>query len=112
MRPTSHKPRLKVWTRKTGLNWTHSGFTAANGSGSDGTGLLVPAQDFGHAAVGDPQLAGNDAGPDPVVGQLHDLVSDVVRKRPAINEDPSKLVDPALAQRSWYCWHTEPRTEK
>lgn len=51
----------------------------------------------------DPQLAGDDAGPDPVMGHLHDLVSDVVGQRPAVNEDPSELVDPSLAQRSGHC---------
>lgn len=51
----------------------------------------------------DPQLSGDDAGPDTVVGHLHYLVSDVVGQRAAVNEDPSKLVDPALAQRSGHC---------
>lgn len=55
------------------------GFAATDGPGSDGARLLVPAQDFGHAAVGDPELSGDDARPDAVVGHLHDLMSDVVR---------------------------------
>lgn len=58
---------------------TYPGFAASYGSGPDGTRLLVAAEDFGDAAVGDPQLSGDDAGPDTVVRHLHDLVSDVVR---------------------------------
>lgn len=76
------------------------GFAAADGSGSDGTRLLVPAQDFGHAAVRDPQLSGDDARPDAVVGHLYDLVPDVVGQRSAIDENSSELVHAALAQRS------------
>lgn len=81
---------------------SYLGFAATDGSGSDGARLLVPAQDFGHAAVRDPQLSGDDARPDAVVGHLYDLVSDVVGQRSAINEDSPELVHSALAQRSRY----------
>lgn len=57
----------------------YPGFTSPYCSGSDRTRLLVAAEDFGDAAVGNPQLPGDDAGPDAVVRHLHDLVSDVVR---------------------------------
>lgn len=82
---------------------SHPGLTASYRSGPDGPGLLVAAEYLGDAAVGDPQLSGDDAGSDPVVGHLHYLVSYVVGQRPAVNEDPSELVDPSLAQRSGHC---------
>lgn len=53
--------------------------------------------------MGHAQLAGDDAGPDPVVRHLHDLVPDVVGERPAVDEDPAELVDPTLTQRSGDC---------
>lgn len=81
----------------------HPGLAASYRSGPDGAGLLVAAEDLGDAAVGDPQLPGDDAGPDPVVGHLHYLVSDVVGQRPAVDKDTSELVDPSLAQRSGHC---------
>ena len=49
--------------------------------------------------MGDAQLARDDAGPDAVVGHLHDLVADVVRQGSPIDEDPTQLIDPALAKR-------------
>lgn len=58
---------------------------------------MVPAQDFGDAAVGHPQLTGDDARPDAVMGHLHDLVADVVRERSAVYEDATELVDPTLS---------------
>lgn len=81
------------------LRVPYLGFAASYGPGSDGAGLLVPAQDLGHAAVGHPQLPGDDARPDAVVRHLHDLVSDVVGQRPAVDEDSPELVDSALTQR-------------
>lgn len=75
----------------------HLGFAASDRPGPDGARLLVPTEDLGHAAVGDPQLARDDARPDAVVGHLYDLVSDVVGQRPAVDEDPTELVHPALA---------------
>lgn len=82
---------------------SHPGLAASYRSGPDGARLLVPAQDLGDAAVGDAQLAGDDAGPDPVVGHLHDLVSDVVGQRAAVDEHPAELVDASLSQRSGHC---------
>lgn len=79
---------------------SYLGFAATDGPGSDGTRLLVPAKDFRHAAMRDPELSGDDAWPDAVVGHLHDLVSDVVGQRSAIYENSSELVHSALAQRS------------
>lgn len=75
------------------------GFAATDGPGSNGARLLVPAQDFGHAAVGDPELSRDDARPDAVVGHLHDFVSDVVGQRSSIDENSSELVHSALTQR-------------
>lgn len=37
------------------------------------------------------------------MGHLHYLVSDVVRQRPPVDEDPTKLVHSALAQRGGHC---------
>lgn len=79
------------------------GLAATDGPGSDGARLLVPAQDFGHAAVGDPELPGDDTRPDAVVGHLHDFMSDVVRQRSAIDENSSELVHTALTQRGRHC---------
>lgn len=76
----------------------HLGLAAADGPRTDGARLLVPAQDLRDAAVGHAQLAGDDAGPDAVVGHLHYLVADVVRQGSPVDEDPTKLVDPALAK--------------
>lgn len=81
----------------------HLGLAASDGSGPDGSGLLVPAQNFGHAAVGDPQLAGDDARTDTVMGHFHDFVADVVGERSPVYEDPTKLVHPTLSQRSGDC---------
>lgn len=48
--------------------------------------------------MGHAQLAGDDAGPDPVVGHLHDLVADMVGQRPAVDKHTAQLVDSALAE--------------
>lgn len=53
--------------------------------------------------MGDAQLAGDDTGSDAVVGHLHYLVADVVGQRSPIDEDPTKLIDPALAKWSGHC---------
>lgn len=81
----------------------HLGLAASDRSGPDGSGLLVPAQNFGHAAVGDPQLAGDDARTDTVMGHFHDFVADVVGERSPVYEDPTKLVHPTLSKRSGDC---------
>lgn len=89
------------------------GFAASDGSGSDRTRLLVPAQDFGHATMGNPELSGNDARPDPVVGHLHNFVSDMVRQRSAVDENSSELVDSALTQRGGHCVQSQhPKTRQ
>lgn len=58
---------------------TYPGFTPPYGSGPDWACLLIAAQDFRDAAVRNPQLSGDDAGPDAMMRHLHDFVSDVVR---------------------------------
>lgn len=78
---------------------SYLGFAATDGPGSDGARLLVPAQDFGHAAVGDPELSGDDTRPNAVVGHLHDFMSDMIGQRSAVYENPSELVHSALTQR-------------
>lgn len=64
---------------------------------------MVSAQDLRDAAVGHAQLAGDNAGPNAVMGHLHDLVPDVVGERPAVDEHAAELVDSALAEgcRHW-----------
>ena len=54
------------------------GLAAADGPRPDGARLLVPAENFGDAAVGHSQLAGDDTGPYAMVGHLHYLVPDMV----------------------------------
>lgn len=68
------------------------GLAAADGSGQDGAGVVVPGQDLGHAAVGDPQLPADVAGPHAELRQLHDPQPHRVGKRPAVNEHPAELV--------------------
>ena len=64
--------------------------------GSDGAGLVVPAQYLGDAAVGDLEDPGDVAGPGSTVGQLHDLLSGGVWERSARHEDSTQLVDTAV----------------
>ena len=45
----------------------------------------------------DSQLSGDHTGPHPRGSHLHNLQSDVVGQRSAIDEDSSELVDSALA---------------
>lgn len=100
---TSPPPRLlpnaAYRARSVAPHCTHPGLAAPDGPGPDGARLLVPAEDFGNAAVGDPQLPGDHAGPDAVVSHLHDLMADVVGQWAPVDENPSELVHPALAQR-------------
>jgi hypothetical protein len=56
----------------------------------------VPGQDLGDAAVRDPELSRDVAGPDAIVGQLHDPLADDVRKGAAVDEDAAELVDAAV----------------
>lgn len=65
---------------------------AADGSRQDGAGLVVARQDLGHAAVGDPQLAADVAGPHAELRQLHDPQAHRVRQRAAVHEHPAELV--------------------
>lgn len=76
------------------------GFAAADGSGSYRSRLLVPAKDFGHAAMGDPELPGDDTRPDAVVSHLNNFVTDVIGQRSAVYENSPELVHSALTQRS------------
>lgn len=50
--------------------------------------------------MGDPELPGDDARPDAVVGHLHDFVADVIGQGSPVDEDSPELVHSALTQRS------------
>lgn len=82
------------------LTVPHLWLATSDGPGPDGACLLVPAEDFGDAAVGHPQLARDDARTNAVMGHLHDLVPNVVWKRSPVNENTPKLVNTTLTQRS------------
>ena len=60
--------------------------------------------------MGHTQLAGDDTGPDAMVGHLHDLVADVIRQGSPVDEDPTQLIDPALAKRGGH-WRGKSRRE-
>lgn len=58
--------------------------------------------------MGNSELTGDDAGPDAMVGHFHYLVTDMVRQGSPVDEDPTKLIDPALAKRCGH-WRREGR---
>lgn len=72
---------------------------------------MVAAEDLGDTAMGDTQLAGDDTGPDAVVGHLYYLVADVIGQGSPIDEDPTKLIDPSLAKRGGH-WRREGKMRK
>lgn len=45
-----------------------------------------PSQDLADAAVADPELPGDVAGPDALVSHVHDALPDHLRKRASINK--------------------------
>ena len=47
--------------------------------------------------MADPQLSGDVAGPDALVGELHDALPHHVGERPPVDKDPAQLVDAAVA---------------
>lgn len=55
-----------------------------------------PAQDLADAAVADPQLSGDVAGPDALVGQLHDPLPHHVREGSAVHKHPAELIHTAV----------------
>lgn len=59
--------------------------------------LNSPAQDLGHAAVGDAQLARDVAGPDSLPRQLHDLVAHQIGQRAPVHEVAAQLIDARAA---------------
>lgn len=65
---------------------------AADGPRQDGAGLVVASQDLGNAAVRDPQLAADVAGPHTELRQLHDPQAHRVRQRAAVHEHPAELI--------------------
>ena len=76
---------------------SHLWLATSDGSRPDGACLLVPTEDFGHAAVGHSQLARDDTRSDSVMGHLHDFMADMVGKRSAVYKDATELVDPTLS---------------
>lgn len=81
------------------LRLTHPGFTSTYCSRTDGTGLLVPTEDFGHAAVRDAQLSGDHAGSNAVMGHFHYFVSNVIWQWPSVDKNSTELVHAPLTQR-------------
>ena len=75
------------------LRGGHPRLAAADGPGQNRAGLVIPSQDFRDAAVTDPELPRDVAGPDAQLGQLDDPDPDVVGQGPPVDKDPSKLVD-------------------
>lgn len=58
--------------------------------------------------MGHTKLTRDDAGSDAVVGHFNYLVTDVVRQRSPVDEDPTELIDPALTKRGGH-WRSEER---
>lgn len=79
---------------------SHLWLAASDGPWPDGACLLVPAEDFGDAAVRHTQLTGDNTRPNTVMGHFHDFMADMVGERSAVYEDSTELVDPTLSQRS------------
>ena len=57
---------------------------------------ISPAEDFGDTSMGDPELPGDVAGPDPLVGQLHYPLPHHVRQGTTVHKHPSQLVNARL----------------
>lgn len=74
-----------------------TGFAAADGSGQDGTGLVVAGQDLRDTAVRDAQLATDVTGSDSELGHFDDADTDVIWKRTTVDEDSSELVHFAVS---------------
>lgn len=51
-----------------------------------GSRTSSPSQDLADAAVADPELPGDVAGPDALVSHVHDALPDHLRKRASINK--------------------------
>lgn len=84
-----------------------TGFAAADGSGEDGSGLVITGQDLGDTSVRHSQLAADVTGSDSQLSHFDDSDTDVVGKRPAVHEDSSELVHFAVSMtgihgREWY----------
>ncbi len=48
--------------------------------------MCLPSQDLADAAVADAELPGDVAGPNPLVGHVHNALPDHLRKRASINK--------------------------
>lgn len=76
---------------------SHLWLAASDGPRPNGARLLVPAKDFGNAAVGHSQLPGDDTRSDAVMSHLHDFMADMVGERSSVYENTTKLVDSTLS---------------
>ena len=59
--------------------------------------IEIPVQNLGDTSMTDSQLSADHTRPHPSSSHLNYLESDMIGKRTAIDENSSKLVDPALA---------------
>lgn len=87
-------------------SFTHPRFTSTYRSRTNGTGLLVATEDFGHTAVWDPQLSGDHTGSDAVMGHFHYFVSNMIWQWPSVDENSTELVHSTLTQRRRDCVKT------
>ena len=58
---------------------------------------VLPIKNLANTAVAHSELPADDAGPHPGGRHLDDLEADVVRERPAVDEDSPQLIDPPLS---------------
>ena len=77
------------------LRRRHLRLAAADRAGPHRARLVVPAEDFAHAAVGDEELARDLRRSYADVRQLDDPLPHIVRQRAAIHEDSSQLIHSA-----------------
>lgn len=75
---------------------TNLSFGASNRSGSDGSSLVEPRQNLGHAPVRYQQLPRDVTRPHSEEGQLNYPPADAVRKGTPVHEHPAKLIHPSL----------------
>ena len=95
----------------------HPGLGASDGAGLDWACLVIsrgemlswkdvescfkiffsPSKYLWDASIGDLEYPGDVAWPGALMSQLHNLLSGGVWQRPAIDIDPSQLIDPAVA---------------
>ena len=82
--------------RSTHLGRGDARLAAADSARKEGAGLVEPGEDLRDAAVRDPQLAADVAGPDAHLGHLDDPAAGVVGQGAAIDEVAAELVHLAV----------------